>query len=91
VTKASPFHNITELEMKFVPVTVIESAGPPALALEGDSEVIVGAGFGGALIVKESALDVPPPGAGLCTVTLAVPAEARSDAGICAVSEVLDA
>jgi hypothetical protein len=37
------------------------------------------------------ALDVPPPGAGFSTVTLAVPIEMRSDAGTCAVSEVDDA
>ena len=34
--------------------------------------------------------EVPPPGAGFCTVTVAVPAELKSDAGICAVSPVLD-
>jgi hypothetical protein len=42
-------------------------------------------------MVKVELADVPPPGGGFCTVTLAVPAEARSGAGICAVSEVLDA
>jgi hypothetical protein len=76
--------------MKFAPVTVSENAGPPAVALEGDIEVTVGAGFAATLIVKVSALDVPPPGAGVCTVTFAVPAVLKSDAGICAVSEVLD-
>jgi len=60
------------------------------LALEGDSEVAIGAGFGGALIVKTSVLDVPPPGAGFCTVMTAVPRALRSDVGIWAVSEVLD-
>jgi hypothetical protein len=50
----------------------------------------VGAGLSGALIVKLMAPDVPPPGAGVCTVTEAVPAEVRSDAGTCAVNEVLE-
>jgi hypothetical protein len=40
------------------------------------------------LIVKVRALEVPPPGAGLNTVTCAVPATAISDAGIAAVSRV---
>ena len=50
----------------------------------------VGVGFGGVLIVKLSAPDVPPPGARVCMATVAAPAELRSDAGICAVSEVLE-
>ena len=36
--------------------------------------------------VKGAPLDVPPPGAGLTTVTVAVPALAMSAAGIAAVS-----
>jgi hypothetical protein len=41
------------------------------------------------MIVKGSALDVPPPGEGLTTVTLAVPAETMSAAVIAAVNCVL--
>ena len=33
-------------------------------------------------------MDVPPPGAGVCTVTASVPAEAISNAGTAAVSSV---
>ena len=40
-------------------------------------------------MVKLTELEVPPPGAGVATVTLAVPAEASSAAGICAVTRVL--
>jgi hypothetical protein len=40
----------------------------------------------GALTVNDAALDVPPPGAGLETVTLAVPADARTVAGTVACS-----
>ena len=76
--------------MNCVPVTVNVNAGPPVVALDGESEVAFGVGFGDVLIVKLSALDVPPPGGGLCTATVAVPAELRSDAGICAISEVPD-
>lgn len=86
-----PFHSTWEPEMNCVPVTVNVNAGPPAVALDGESEVIVGVGFGGVLIVKLSAPDATPPGAGFCTTTLAVPVELRSDAGISADSEVLDA
>ena len=76
--------------MNWVPVNVSVNAGPPAMALDGDREVALGVGFGDALIVKLSVLDVPPPGAGFCTARVAVPAELRSDAEICAVSEVPD-
>ena len=40
VTRAEPFHCTTELAVKFVPVTVSVNAGPPVVALEGESEVI---------------------------------------------------
>ena len=52
----------------------------------------MGSGVGadaGLLIVKVRALDVPPPGAGLKTVTLAAPALAMSEAKMLAVSCVL--
>jgi hypothetical protein len=76
--------------MNPLPVTVKVVEALPAVALEGESEASVGTGLGAGLIVNVWALDVPPPGVGLCTVTLAVPAEARSVAGTCAVSEVLE-
>src|SRR5207249_3071331 len=58
---------------------------PPAVALEGDSVVSVGPP---ALTGRLSAADVPPPGAAVVTVTLAMAATARSVAGIAAVSWV---
>ncbi len=76
--------------MNCVPVTVNVNAGPFAAALEGESEEMAGTGLGGALIVKLSELDVPPPGVGVCTATVAAPIELRSEAGTCAVSEVFD-
>src|SRR5207253_833627 len=54
----------------------------------GLSPVVAGTGF---VMVKVCAFDVPPPGAGLKTVTCAVPAVARSVAEIVAVSCVADA
>jgi hypothetical protein len=73
--------------MKLVPLTVSVNPVPPAVAEEGLKLVVVGTGLG-AMIVKVWALEVPPPGVGLKTVTLAVPAEAMSAARIEAVSWV---
>ena len=63
---------------KFDPVIVSVKAGPPAVALGGMNEVIVGTGL---LTVKGCAEDVPPPGAGFVTVTLTAPPVARSAVG----------
>lgn len=60
-----------EVETKPVPFTVRVKAAPPALALVGEMVVIVGAGL---FTVKLTGLEVPPPGAGLVTVTLKLPA-----------------
>jgi hypothetical protein len=76
-----PFHRTWLFEMKFVPSTVRVNAGLPAIAPEGDSEVIAGSGLAAGPIVKVSAADVPPPGVGVSTITLALPAFAKSDAG----------
>jgi hypothetical protein len=64
------------------------NAGSPAAAVEGVRAVRVGAGF--PLTVNVSADDVPPPGAGLNTVTCAVPGDAMSDAAMVAVSLVAE-
>jgi len=85
-----PFHKTWELERNCVPVTVSVNAAPPTVALKGEIEVTLGVGLARVAIVKLTALDMPPPGAGFCTAMLAVPAELRSDAGTSAVSEVLD-
>ena len=86
VVRPEPFHLTTELEMKLVPLTVKVKAAPPAVADEGLRLVVVGTGLSGTLIVKVWVLEVPPPGAGLNTVTMAVPAVAMSAARIEAVS-----
>src|SRR5262249_29283641 len=82
---STPFHLTTEALTKSVPVTVRVKAAPPAVPEFGFKLASAGAGL---LIVKLATLDVPPPGAGFETVTLAVPALAISPAGICAVNPV---
>jgi len=74
-----------EVEIKLLPMTVSAKARLPCGALDGDSEPITGAGLA-VFIVNGSAPEVPPPGAGLETVTLAVPDAPSSVAGTCAVS-----
>src|SRR5258708_38605741 len=73
--------------MKLLPLAVNVKAAPPAVPPAGDSDVIVGTGLT-LLIVKVAPLEVPPPGAGLTTVTLAVPAPATRAAETWAVSFV---
>ncbi len=83
VVRVEPFHCTTEPLTKLVPFTVRVKADPPAVADEGLRPVIVGNGL---LMVKVCAPEVPPPGAGLETVTLTVPAVVMSEAGIDAVN-----
>jgi hypothetical protein len=59
---------------------------PAGLSPTGIVEVAKARDFVGVVIVKGTALDVPPPGAGLETVTEAMRAEARSDLGTTASS-----
>ena len=70
--------------MKFEPRTVRTNPEPPAWAEGGLRLLIDGTGLEEPLIVKVLALDVPPPGPGLKTVTLAVPGVAISLAGMLA-------
>ena len=83
VIRFVPFQRITDVMAKFDPVAVSVKAAPPATTLVGLIEVSVGAGFV-AVMVNVAALDVPPPGVGLNTVTEAVPVAAMSVARICA-------
>jgi len=88
VTRTLPLKVTVELLMKFVPFTVKVNAAPPIMALIGETLVMVGVGLIGAglTMVKGTAFEVPPPGAGLVTVTAAVPAEANAAAGMAAVN-----
>ena len=85
VVRSAPFHRTLEPETKPVPLTVRVNPAPPAVADEGESEVMEGVGL---LTVNVFPVEVPPPGAGLKTVMVGVPAVAMSVAGIEAVSWV---
>jgi hypothetical protein len=65
VVRLTPFHLTTEVDEKFVPVTVSVKAEPPAGAQAGLRLVMV---RGGMRIENVSAFEAPPPGAGLKTV-----------------------
>ena len=77
--RAEPFHCTVEPLTKLAPLTDRLKAAPPALAEAGLNPVVIGTGL---LIVKVWALEVPPPGAAVKTVRLAVPAAAMSAVGI---------
>ena len=84
VVRLDPPHCTAEPLTKLVPLTVRVNPELPAVVDEGLRLVIVGAA--GGLMVNVWALEVPPPGVGLSTVTWAVPAAAISEADIEAVS-----
>src|SRR5216683_212002 len=83
VVFAAPLKLTTEVDAKFVPLTVSVNAAPPAGAPAGNKVVIVGTGL---LMVNVAAAEIPPPGAGFVTVTLTVAAVAISAANIAAVT-----
>ncbi len=85
VVRAAPFQRTSEVPTKLLPFTVSVNAAPPAAVLVGASDVSAGTGLG-ALMVNVSAFEVPPPGAGVTTVTGALPAVAMSLARIAAVT-----
>ncbi len=69
---------------KPVPVILSVNPVPPTVAVAGVIEVSAGADTG--LIVNDRLPEVPPPGAGFVTVTVAVPAVVISAAVIAAVN-----
>jgi len=85
VVKATELKRTWEEGTNPVPLTVSVKAADPATTEEGERLAIVGAGL---LISKVNGVDVPPPGAGLTTVSFAVPPRLRSVAGRLAWSEV---
>ena len=86
--RAAPFQLTPDEGTKFAPVTVRVKSVPPAVALLGESDVSAGTGFVPAVIVNGRAVEVPPPGAAVNTVTWAVDDVTRSLAGMVAVSRV---
>src|SRR6267142_519117 len=87
VGRLTAFNLTTDDETNPAPLTVRVNPGAPAVADAGLSPVTVGAGL---FTVNVCAFDVPPPGAGLKTVTAAVPAPAMSPGSIAAVSREAD-
>jgi hypothetical protein len=75
--RLAPFHKTVELLTKPEPKTLNVRPGVPAVALDGEIEANPGTGFGRETR-KVFAVEVPPPGDGVKTVTAAVAAEARS-------------
>jgi hypothetical protein len=87
VARAVPFHWTAEDETKPVPVTVNVNAALPANAELGFRDMAVGIGL---LMVNVVPPEVPPPGAALTTVTVAVPAVAMSAAVMAACKLVFE-
>lgn len=83
VVRLLPFHCTCDEAMNPLPLTVSENAADPAAVVAGAIEAIAGVGL---LTLKIAAAELPPPGAGVVTVTDAVPAAARSAAVIAAIS-----
>ena len=85
VGRSDPFQRTTDPLTKFEPLTVRVKAGPPAVAEAGLMLASTGAGL---MIAKATSFELPPPGAGLKTVTEAEPAPATSLAGMDAVNRL---
>lgn len=86
MARGDPAQFATDVLTKFAPLTVSVNAAPPASALLGASEVMVGLGLS---TTKASEPDTPPPGLGLVAVMANVPAVVRSAAGTEAISSLL--
>jgi len=80
----------TEEEIKLLPVTANVNEELPAAADEGLIDIAEGTGLFEEVIVKVNPDEVPPPGVGLNTVTVAVPAVAMFAAGTVAVNLVAE-
>lgn len=86
VVSAEPFQFMADAVFtKLEPFTVSTNVALPAVLLTGEIVVMAGVGLS---IVKVSAFEVPPPGAGFETVTLTAPAVAMSVERIAAVTSV---
>jgi len=79
----TPLNRTIELELKFVPLTVSVNPDAPANLLAGEMSVVVGTGL---FTVKVCVLELPPPGAGFTTLTKKIPATARSEVAMAAVT-----
>ncbi len=83
MVRSTPPKRTIDPEKKLVPLTVMVNVESPTVFDVGEMEVVVGTKL---LTVNVCALEVPPPGVGLKTVMLKVPAVVKSDDGIEAVN-----
>jgi hypothetical protein len=88
VARGAPAKFAVEEAMNPLPLIVSVMGLLPAAAEEGDTLVTVGTGLAVACTVKSTGDELPPPGAGLETITGKAPALARSLAGTPAMSSV---
>ena len=86
MVRATPFQFTTEVLTKFVPFTVNVKPAPPTVAELGERDVSVGTPL--SIMNVCGVGDMPPPGAGLNTVTGTVPPVTRSLLGTVAVKTV---
>ena len=88
VARGLPLKFTTDVEIKFVPLTIRENVAPPAVVALGTNEVIVGTGFPPPVpvSVKVTEFEVAPPG--FVTVTPGVPGLAVSVAATTATRNV---
>ena len=84
MAKAEPLKLTTEVDTKLLPFTVRLTGEPPTFALVGEMLLAVGTGL--FTVNVRAGEEVPPPGAGLVTVTLNVPVVVRSVVGMVAVN-----
>ena len=90
VVRSAPFQRTFEVLMKLDPYTVRVRAPLFIVADGGLILVMTGSGLSAGLMVKVTPFDVPPPGTGFNTVTVALPAVAMSAALMLAVNCVLE-
>src|ERR1035437_2150627 len=90
VVRLVPFHLTTDDEIKLFPVTAKVKEELPDATDEGLIDSATGRGLLLEVIVKVSPEEVPPPGVGLNTVTVAVPPEAMLAAGTVAVTLIAE-
>jgi len=72
VWRSAPFQRTTEFMVNPVPATLMLESGLPARKLLGLTDVMTGVAVGGEMVRFVDG-EVPPPGAGLVTVTARVP------------------
>src|ERR1700746_1206854 len=83
------FTDTTDCGANLVPLISRAAPGVPARIVVGEIEVIVGTLLGAGVIVNvREVADVPPPGEGVKTVTVAVPGVAIRAAGTCVVASL---